>query len=106
MEGVTGDVLAPSDTDRGIPSSREIVGGFTLRADAVVVTSGGIGADHDLVRAYWPKRLGAPPARMLSGVPDHVDGKMLEGDLPRRVPLQRPRRRPRRRRVAGRVADR
>jgi predicted oxidoreductase len=41
------------------------------------VTSGGIGANHELVRASWPERLGKPPARMLSGVPDHVDGRML-----------------------------
>jgi uncharacterized protein len=43
----------------------------------VIVTSGGIGANHELVRRNWPERLGPPPARMLSGVPDHVDGRML-----------------------------
>ncbi|MBV9220749.1 MAG: FAD-binding dehydrogenase, partial [Methylobacteriaceae bacterium] len=40
--------------------------------------SGGIGGNHDLVRRNWPARLGMPPARMLSGVPDYVDGRMLE----------------------------
>ena len=50
---------------------------FTLRAQAVIVTSGGIGANHDLVRANWPPRLGTAPASMLSGVPDYVDGRML-----------------------------
>jgi predicted oxidoreductase len=44
----------------------------------VVVTSGGIGGNHDLVRANWPQRLGQAPRRMLSGVPEHVDGRMLE----------------------------
>jgi uncharacterized protein len=29
------------------------------------------------VRRYWPKRLGEPPGRMISGVPEHVDGLML-----------------------------
>src|SRR3954468_12989098 len=76
--GVEGEVLARSDAPRGAPSSREGTGSFTLRASAVIVTSGGIGADHDLVRKYWPARLGTPPAKMLSGVPDHVDGRMLE----------------------------
>ena len=78
VEGVAGDVLAPSDAARGAPSARDVAGAFTLRASAVVVTSGGIGADHDAVRRYWPPRLGLPPRHMLSGVPDHVDGRMLE----------------------------
>ena len=78
VTGVSGDVLAPSDAERGRPSTRDVVADFTLRASAVVVTSGGIGGDHDLVRRYWPARLGTPPARMLSGVPDHVDGRMIE----------------------------
>jgi predicted oxidoreductase len=78
VEGVSGDVLVASDVKRGEKSSREIAGSFRLRAPAVIVTSGGIGGDHDLVRRYWPSRLGTPPAKMLSGVPDHVDGKMLE----------------------------
>ncbi|MES1944702.1 FAD-binding dehydrogenase [Salinisphaera sp. PC39] len=75
--GVRGDVLAPSDAERGAPSNREVTGGFELRAQAVIVTSGGIGANPELVRQNWPERLGAPPARMLHGVPDHVDGRML-----------------------------
>ena len=77
VDGVHGEVLAPSDVERGAPSGREVVGAFELRAPAVVVTSGGIGGNHDLVRRSWPERLGRPPARMLSGVPDHVDGRML-----------------------------
>ncbi len=43
----------------------------------MIVTSGGIGGNHDLVRENWPARLGEPPRRMLSGVPAHVDGLML-----------------------------
>jgi len=78
VQGVNGEILAPDPVDRGTASSRERKGTFSLRAPLVVITTGGIGADHELVRRYWPARLGSPPARMLSGVPDHVDGKMLE----------------------------
>ena len=77
VDGVHGDVLAPSNSPRGHPTSRQVVGEFTLRASAVIVTSGGIGANHSLVRQHWPARLGPPPRRMLSGVPDYVDGSML-----------------------------
>ena len=77
VEGVRGTVLEPSDAVRGAPSSRTAAGEFELRAQAVVVTSGGIGGNHDLVRENWPKRLGEPPRTMLSGVPAHVDGRML-----------------------------
>jgi len=77
VDGVHGDVLEPSAERRGRPSSRAVVGDFSFKAQAVIVTSGGIGADHDLVRRNWPARLGTPPRRMLSGVPDHVDGRML-----------------------------
>jgi uncharacterized protein len=77
VDGASGTVLAPSDAVRGTASSREPAGDFSVRAQAVLVTSGGIGADHDLVRAFWPARLGPPPERMISGVPAHVDGRML-----------------------------
>ncbi|GIV98089.1 MAG: FAD-binding dehydrogenase [Herpetosiphonaceae bacterium] len=78
VEGVHGDVLEASNAVRGAPSSRVVVGQFALRAQAVIITAGGIGANHDLVRRNWPKRMGNPPQHMLSGVPDHVDGRMLE----------------------------
>ncbi|WP_327413055.1 FAD-binding dehydrogenase [Streptomyces sp. NBC_01233] len=77
VDTVTGQILAPSGAVRGTASSREVTGEFSLRAQAVIVTSGGIGGNHDLVRAQWPARLGTPPQRMLSGVPAHVDGLML-----------------------------
>jgi predicted oxidoreductase len=78
VDGVHGDVLEPSSVERGVPSSRVVVGDFTLKAQAVIVTSGGIGGNHELVRRNWPKRLGEPPKRLISGVPDHVDGRMLD----------------------------
>jgi uncharacterized protein len=77
VHGVAGQILEPSGVERGRPSSRTVVGEFSLDAPAVIVTSGGIGANHEMVRASWPERLGRPPTRMLSGVPDHVDGRML-----------------------------
>jgi predicted oxidoreductase len=78
VDGVAGAVLAPSGVGRGEASSREEVGSFSLSAPAVIVTSGGIGGNHELVRKVWPQRLGTPPARMISGVPAHVDGRMLQ----------------------------
>ena len=77
VTGVRGELLEPSGVQRGQKSSRTAVGEFALEAPVVIVTSGGIGGNHDLVRAAWPKRLGAPPKQMISGVPDHVDGRML-----------------------------
>ena len=74
VTGVRGEVLAPSDVERAVPSSREVVEPFEISAAAVVVTTGGIGANHDRVRATWPASAGRLPDRMLSGVPDHVDG--------------------------------
>jgi uncharacterized protein len=77
VDTVTGETLEPSDAGRGTASSRTATGAFELRAEAVIVTSGGIGGNQDLVRAQWPERLGTPPRKMLSGVPAHVDGLML-----------------------------
>jgi predicted oxidoreductase len=77
VDGVTGAILEPSNVERGKSSSRDIVGEFTLRAQAVVVASGGIGGNHDLVRKNWPPRLGEPPKSLISGVPEHVDGRMV-----------------------------
>jgi predicted oxidoreductase len=77
VDGVAGEVLEPTGVARGASSSRKVVGDFSLKAQAVIVTSGGIGGNHELVRASWPKGLGEPPKHMLSGVPDHVDGRML-----------------------------
>jgi uncharacterized protein len=78
VTGVRGSVLAPSDTARGVPSNRSATGEFALTAPAVIVTTGGIGGNHDLVRRYWPDRLGSPPAKMITGVPAYVDGRMLD----------------------------
>ncbi|MGB0877947.1 MAG: FAD-binding dehydrogenase [Mycobacterium sp.] len=76
--GVRGAVLEPSTAARGVASSRDVVDDFEFRAQAVVVASGGIGGNHDLVRKNWPARMGRVPEQLLSGVPAHVDGRMLE----------------------------
>jgi uncharacterized protein len=77
VDGVQGSILEPSTQARGEFTSPRVVGDFELSAQAVIVASGGLGGNHDLVRAHWPKRLGAPPKRMLAGVPAHVDGRMM-----------------------------
>ena len=79
VEGVAGTVLEPDDAPRGKPTNRTPAGTFEFRAQAVIVASGGIGGNHDLVRQTWPReRLGSPPEHMLSGVPAHVDGRMID----------------------------
>jgi uncharacterized protein len=77
VDGVQGTILEPTAVARGEASSRTPVGSFELHAQAVVVTSGGIGGNHELVRAAWPARMGEPPEHMISGVPEHVDGRMI-----------------------------
>jgi predicted oxidoreductase len=77
VTGVSGRVLEPSTVTRGQASSRVGVADFELAAQAVIVTSGGIGGNLDLVRQAWPQRLGHAPKRMVAGVPAHVDGRML-----------------------------
>ena len=77
IDGVTGAILEPDQVGRGKSSSRKAISDFTLRAQAVIVASGGIGGNHDLVRQNWPKRLGEAPKNMISGVPEHVDGRMI-----------------------------
>lgn len=76
VTGAAGDVLAPSGAARGVASSREVVDGFAIEAGATIVSSGGIGGNHDLVRRWWPERLGTPPQTMVTGVPAYVDGSM------------------------------
>jgi predicted oxidoreductase len=77
VDGIEGEVLVESAVERGQVSSRTATGSFAIKAQAVIVASGGIGGNHELVRRNWPQRLGEPPKHMLSGVPAHVDGKML-----------------------------
>ena len=77
VAGVRGDILETSTAARGQSTSRKAVGSFEHHGEAVILTTGGIGANHALVRKHWPKaRLGTAPKKMISGVPDYVDGKM------------------------------
>ncbi|MEW9525745.1 FAD-binding dehydrogenase [Agrobacterium radiobacter] len=78
VTGISGAVLAADPVQRGQESSREEQGDFTFSAATVIVSSGGIGGNQELVRRNWPvERLGAPPASMVCGVPAHVDGRMI-----------------------------
>jgi hypothetical protein len=76
--GVRGKILAEDESARGVKSNRDEIADFELTAQAVILTTGGIGANHDLVRRHWPERLGTPPTSMITGVPAYVDGRMLE----------------------------
>ena len=75
---VSGQILEPTDVPRGVRTSRTAVGEFNFSAQAVVVASGGIGGNFDLIRQNWPADWGPPPQRMIAGVPDYVDGSMLK----------------------------
>ncbi|RJS94759.1 FAD-binding dehydrogenase [Salinisphaera sp. Q1T1-3] len=77
--GVAGRELISDGVARGVRSSRERAGNFVFGAGVVILATGGIGGDHERVRSRWPTaRLGPPPAHMLSGVPHHVDGRMID----------------------------
>ncbi|WP_163265505.1 FAD-binding dehydrogenase [Chelativorans alearense] len=79
ITGVAGDILEPSTVKRGEKSGRTVISDFAFKAPVVIVASGGIGGNLDLVRKNWPTdRLGPPPKSMVSGVPHHVDGRMIE----------------------------
>lgn len=79
ITGVRGSVLEPTTSAAGTATSRAVVGDFELSAQTVLVTSGGIGGNGDAVRRNWPARLGTAPTSMLTGVPAHVDGSMIQG---------------------------
>ena len=78
VSGVSGSILRSDDAERGQATNRDVVGEFQVEAQAVIVASGGIGGNLDLVRKHWPQRMGDPPKNLLCGVPAHVDGRMLE----------------------------
>lgn len=78
ITGISGVVLAADPVLRGQKSSRELKGDFRFSASAIIVSSGGIGGNQELVRRNWPvERLGRPPENMVCGVPAHVDGRMI-----------------------------
>ena len=78
VTGIRGAVLADDQGLRGVPSSRDRVGEFAIDGDAVLISTGGIGGNHELVRRWWPATLGTPPATMITGVPEYVDGSGIE----------------------------
>lgn len=79
VKGVSGEVLSEDNAPRGAKTSRHEVGEFELYAPSVVVASGGFGGNSEMVRQHWPDdRFGPCPDSVLSGVPFHVDGRMLK----------------------------
>lgn len=77
--GVRGKVLEDDDSERGVKTSRNVVGDFEIYGSSVLVSSGGIGGNVEAVRAAWPiDRLGPKvPEKFVIGVPAHVDGRMI-----------------------------
>jgi len=77
-KGVAGSLLAPDTAERGQKTNRNVTGNFEVHAPSILISSGGIGGNFDLVRKAWPRdRLGEPPQKMVAGVPAHVDGRMI-----------------------------
>lgn len=76
--GVKGAILEAANEPRGVATSRQSTGDFFIEARHVVIASGGIGGNYQLVKKNWPvQRLGPPPESMICGVPAYVDGHML-----------------------------
>ncbi|MDR6922630.1 MULTISPECIES: FAD-binding dehydrogenase [Chryseobacterium] len=77
LKGVKGDILEDDDKARGVETNRNVISQFEYTAPHIIIASGGIGANHELVRKNWPERLGTAPENMVCGVPAYVDGKMI-----------------------------
>ena len=77
VDGVSGTILENSDVPRGAPSSRTRAGEFEFGAQAVIITSGGIGGNHDLVRQTGGPSGSVRRPTHAVGVPAHVDGRMI-----------------------------
>ncbi|PWN67153.1 FAD-binding dehydrogenase [Chryseobacterium oncorhynchi] len=77
IKGLKGDILEDDDKERGVETNRNVISQFEYTASHIIIASGGIGANHELVRKNWPERLGSPPENMVCGVPAYVDGKMI-----------------------------
>ena len=77
IKGLKGDILEDDDKERGVETNRNVISQFEYIASHIIIASGGIGANHELVRKNWPERLGSPPENMVCGVPAYVDGKMI-----------------------------
>ncbi|EJL67452.1 FAD-binding dehydrogenase [Chryseobacterium populi] len=77
VTGIAGDILEDDHKERGQETNRTVVSQFKYHAPHIVIASGGIGANHGLVRKNWPERLGKAPENMVCGVPAYVDGKMI-----------------------------
>ncbi len=77
IKGLKGDILENDTQERGAATNRNVISTFEYAAPNIIIASGGIGANHELVRKNWPERLGKAPENMVCGVPAYVDGKMI-----------------------------
>lgn len=77
VTGVRGSLLFPDAVRRGTPSRQDVDGAFELRARSVIVASGGIGGNFELVRQQWPSTMSVCPGDMVCGVPASTDGRAL-----------------------------
>ena len=75
-----GRVLEGDNSVRGAATSRKVVDTFEIYGSSVLVSSGGIGGNVDLVKKSWPsERWGCEaPKHFVTGVPAHVDGRMID----------------------------
>ncbi|GAK07913.1 FAD-binding dehydrogenase [Geomicrobium sp. JCM 19038] len=76
--GVEGYRLEETNAMRGRATGKTAIGEFRYLADTVVIASGGIGGNLDLVRKNWPTWLGKAPKKMIAGVPEYVNGRLLQ----------------------------
>lgn len=77
--GVRGVRLIDDAGSRGVASNSEEAEPFEVRGVAVVIATGGIGGNLDKVRQMWPEdRWGPCPEDMVTGVPEHVDGRGID----------------------------
>ena len=59
IAGVKGNILEMDDKRKeDVATNRTVTGQFEYKAQNIIIASGGIGANHELVRKNWPERLG------------------------------------------------
>src|SRR5699024_7040048 len=78
VTGVHGTILAADNAKRGVSSNRKTIGTFEFHAQAAVMFTGWIGGNHQQVRRWWAQRLATAPKKLITGVPAHVDERMLD----------------------------
>lgn len=75
--GVFGSVFVVDDVECGVVMNCDVVGSFVVKVRVVIVVSGGIGGNYELVWVVWFEWLGMLLMEMFSGVLVYVDGCMF-----------------------------